>query len=131
MIESAVPALFVLAGNGAAGLHSNYQVMSTSYPAAAGETISLFATDLGAFTQQGNLQVVNATPQVGSLWRIAGAARIQCNMRNAWRSAVFRRPACVPAVAGISDVFSAITSDPTLLMAVAAFGVAALVAGLS
>jgi uncharacterized protein (TIGR03437 family) len=46
MIDLAVPALFALNGNSAAALHVNYQVVSASYPAVPGETISLFATGL-------------------------------------------------------------------------------------
>jgi uncharacterized protein (TIGR03437 family) len=64
MIEPAVPAMFALAGNTAAALHGNYQTVSASYPAAAGETIALYATGLGAVTSRSGLQVANATPQV-------------------------------------------------------------------
>src|SRR5262249_37732385 len=64
MVEAIVPALFTLAGNTAAAQHSNYQVVSTSYPAAAGEIISLYATGLGATTLRNGLQVANSIPQV-------------------------------------------------------------------
>jgi uncharacterized protein (TIGR03437 family) len=64
LIEPVAPALFALARNSAAALHDNYQVVSTSYPAAAGETIALYATGLGAVTSSNGLQVANATPQV-------------------------------------------------------------------
>jgi uncharacterized protein (TIGR03437 family) len=64
MVEPAVPALFALAGNNAAALHANYQVISTSNPVAIGETISLYATGLGATTAANSLQVANITPEV-------------------------------------------------------------------
>ena len=38
--------------------------MSDSYPAAAGETIALYASGLGAATSSNGLQVANATPQI-------------------------------------------------------------------
>jgi uncharacterized protein (TIGR03437 family) len=63
MMEPVVPFLFTRGGVVAA-LHSNYQIVTPTNPAAAGETISLFATGFGAYTQRGNLQVLNATPQV-------------------------------------------------------------------
>jgi uncharacterized protein (TIGR03437 family) len=62
MIEPIVPALFALAGNTAAALHTNYQVVSASYPAMAGEYISLYATGLGK--AQNNGLVVNSDVQV-------------------------------------------------------------------
>jgi uncharacterized protein (TIGR03437 family) len=48
MIEAVAPALFALAGNSAAALHSNYQVVSTSNPAAPQETLSLYGTGAGS-----------------------------------------------------------------------------------
>jgi uncharacterized protein (TIGR03437 family) len=60
MIDLAVPALFALNGNSAAALHVNYQVISASYPAAPGETISLFATGLYGV----DLYATRTTPSV-------------------------------------------------------------------
>jgi uncharacterized protein (TIGR03437 family) len=58
------PALFALANNTAAALHTNYQVVSSSNRSYPGETISLYATALGTYTQHGDLQVLDNTPQV-------------------------------------------------------------------
>jgi uncharacterized protein (TIGR03437 family) len=63
MIAPIVPFLFTRSGVVAA-LHSNYQIVTPANPASAGETISLFATGFGAYTQRGNLQQLNTTPQV-------------------------------------------------------------------
>jgi uncharacterized protein (TIGR03437 family) len=46
-VDAVVPALFALAGNNAAALHPNYQVVSRSNPAVRGEYIALYATGLG------------------------------------------------------------------------------------
>lgn len=64
MIESAVPTLFAEANNTAAALHANYQPISTSSPAAIGESVSLFATGLGPVSSRNGLLVANTTPQV-------------------------------------------------------------------
>jgi uncharacterized protein (TIGR03437 family) len=64
MIQPIVPFLFTGSGFVVAALHSNYQIVTPSNPAAAGETISLYGTGFGAYTQRGNLQVLNTTPQV-------------------------------------------------------------------
>jgi uncharacterized protein (TIGR03437 family) len=63
MIEPTVPTLFSSAGY-AAALHSNYQPVSTSNPASVGETISLFATGLGAVSLNNGLETANAIPSV-------------------------------------------------------------------
>jgi uncharacterized protein (TIGR03437 family) len=63
MIEPTVPTLFTSAGY-AAALHSNYQPVSTSNPASVGETISLFATGLGAVSLNNGLETANAIPSV-------------------------------------------------------------------
>jgi uncharacterized protein (TIGR03437 family) len=63
MIDPIVPALFSSAGY-ASALHSNYQPVSSSNPAARGEIISLYATGLGPVTAQNGLQYANAIPKV-------------------------------------------------------------------
>jgi uncharacterized protein (TIGR03437 family) len=45
-VDNTAPALFGLANNSAAALHANYQVVSTSNPAAPGEYLALYATGL-------------------------------------------------------------------------------------
>jgi uncharacterized protein (TIGR03437 family) len=64
LIEPIAPALFTLEGNTAAALHANYQAVSAAYPAAAGESISLYATGLGAVTLHNGLKTADATPQI-------------------------------------------------------------------
>jgi uncharacterized protein (TIGR03437 family) len=63
MIDPAVPTLFATAGNTAAALHSNYQAISGSNPANIGESVSLYATGLGAVTFHNGLLVANQPPQ--------------------------------------------------------------------
>ena len=64
MIEASVPTLFALAGNTAAALHSDYEVISATNPVSVGETISLFATGLGAVTLIHGLELANTIPMV-------------------------------------------------------------------
>jgi uncharacterized protein (TIGR03437 family) len=64
MVDPVAPALFVLGNNSAAALHSNYEVISQYYPAAASEYIALYATGLGAVTSRNGLQVASVLPQV-------------------------------------------------------------------
>jgi uncharacterized protein (TIGR03437 family) len=65
VIEPVVPALFSTAGNQVvSALHGNYQAVSPTYPAAAGETIALYATGLGAVTSHNGLLTADILPQV-------------------------------------------------------------------
>jgi uncharacterized protein (TIGR03437 family) len=73
MLEPAVPTLFNNSG-AAAALHGNYQPVSPSSPATAGETISLFATGLGAVTPRNGLAVANTIPTVWVDGQAAGVS---------------------------------------------------------